>query len=97
MRYLIALLIAFSLSVVSCKHNQGPTNDYKNAKVHESDRVAKERKKANRQAIKQAHKNMRVARRARRKKQRRWFKKGSYSLIQNSRIQGSPQPGLQNV
>jgi hypothetical protein len=78
MRYLISLFIAFSLVFVSCKHNEGPTNEYKNAKVHESDRVAKERKNANKQAIKQAKKNMRAAKKIRRKKSRAWNKKGSY-------------------
>jgi len=79
MRYLLTILISFSIAFVSCKHNEGPTNEYKNAKVHESDRVAKERKKANKQAIKQAKKNMRTARKIRRKKSRAWNKKGSYS------------------
>lgn len=77
MRYIIVLLFSLALGFASCRH-QGPTNEYKNAKVHESDRVAKDRKKANRQAEKQAKKNMKNARKAQRKKQRGWSKKGSY-------------------
>lgn len=73
---LFALIIA--ITIVQCKANDGPTNEYKNAKVHESDRVAKDRKKMNRMAEKQAKKNMKNARKAQRKKSRNWGKKGSY-------------------
>lgn len=78
MRALFAIFFCLSLVFASCRHNDGPTNEYKNAKVHESDRVAKERKKLNRKAEKQAKKNMKNARKSQRKKQRSWFKKGSY-------------------
>jgi len=71
-----ALIIA--ITFVHCKANDGPTNEYKNAKVHESDRVAKDRKKMNRMAEKQAKRNMKNARKAQRKKSRNWGKKGSY-------------------
>lgn len=78
MRYFIIVVFAAALSLVSCKHNQGPTNEYKNAKVHQSDREQKARKSADKQAVKQAHKNMRNARKIQRKKNRNWGKKGSY-------------------
>ncbi len=76
LQMLFALIIA--ITIVQCKANDGPTNEYKNAKVHESDRVAKDRKKMNRMAEKQAKKNMKNARKAQRKKSRNWGKKGSY-------------------
>lgn len=78
MRFLLIPFLSLSLLFVACKHNEGPTNDYKNAKTHPSDREAKSRKKLTKAAEKQAHKNMRHARKAQRKKQRGWFKKGSY-------------------
>lgn len=62
MRYLIILLLSFSIVFISCKHNEGPTNEYKNARVHESDKIAKERKKLNRKAEKQARKSLKKAR-----------------------------------
>jgi hypothetical protein len=78
-RFLNAFLIAaLAITIIGCKANDGPTNEYKNAKVHESDRVAKDRKKMNRLAEKQAKKNMKTARKAQRKKSRNWGKKGSY-------------------
>ena len=76
LQMLFALIIA--ITIVQCKANDGPTNEYKNAKVHESDRVAKDRKKMNRMAEKQAKKNMKNARKAQRKKRRNWGKNGSY-------------------
>ena len=78
MRYLFILLITFLLGASSCHRNDGPTNEYKNAKVHASDIEQKSRKNADKRAIKQAHKNMRAARKAQRKKSRNWGKKGSY-------------------
>ncbi|MCK6640078.1 MAG: hypothetical protein L6Q81_08325 [Bacteroidia bacterium] len=80
MNRILQLFFVFTIAVafVNCKANDGPTNEYKNAKVHESDRVAKDRKKMNRQAEKQARKNMKNARKAQRKKSRNWGKKGSY-------------------
>ena len=80
MNRILQLLFVFTIVVtlVNCKANDGPTNEYKNAKVHESDRVAKDRKKMNRMAEKQAKKNMKNARKAQRKKSRNWGKKGSY-------------------
>lgn len=80
MNRILQLFFAFIIAItfVNCKANDGPTNEYKNAKVHESDRVAKDRKKMNRQAEKQARKNMKNARKAQRKKSRNWGKKGSY-------------------
>ena len=58
MNRILQLLFVFTIVVtlVNCKANDGPTNEYKNAKVHESDRVAKDRKKMNRMAEKQAKK-----------------------------------------
>jgi Tfp pilus assembly protein PilF len=79
MKYLLISALACSLTLVSCRHNDGPTNEYKNAKTHESDKIAKERKKLNRKAEKQAKKNMKTARKSQRKKQRSWFKKGTYN------------------
>lgn len=80
MNRILQFFFAFIISItfVHCKANDGPTNEYKNAKVHESDRVAKDRKKMNRMAEKQAKRNMRNARKAQRKKSRNWGKKGSY-------------------
>lgn len=80
MNRMLHLFFAFiiALTLVHCKANDGPTNEYKNAKVHESDRVAKDRKKMNRMAEKQAKRNMKNARKAQRKKSRNWGKKGSY-------------------
>ncbi len=80
MNRILQLFFAFSiaLTLVHCKANDGPTNEYKNAKVHESDRVAKDRRKMNRMAEKQAKRNMKNARKAQRKKSRNWGKKGSY-------------------
>lgn len=78
MRYLLAVMFALILGMSSCHRNDGPTNEYKNAKVHQSDREQKARKNADKRAIKQAHKNMRNARKIQRKKNRNWGKKGSY-------------------
>lgn len=77
MRYLLSLLIAFSLSLTAC-HRHEVTNEYKNQKVHPSDREAKNRKKLTKKAEKQARKNMRAAKKAKNKKSRNWGKKGSY-------------------
>lgn len=62
MRYLLTLAFACSLVFVSCKHNKGAYNEYKDAKVHPSDRDAKERKKLTKKAEKQARKNLKKAR-----------------------------------
>lgn len=62
MRYILVLLFSFSLVFVSCKHNQGPTNEYKNAKTHPSDTEAKDRKKMNKKAEKEARKRLKKAR-----------------------------------
>lgn len=78
MKYLLISALSCSLVFASCKHNQGPTNEYKNAKTHESDKIAKERKTLNRKAEKQAKKNMKNARKAQGKKSKNWGKKGSY-------------------
>ena len=75
MRYLLAIFIALVLTV-SCKHNEGPTNEYKNAKVHASDTYQKEHKRAAKKAKKDGQKTMRKARRERNKKNRNWGKKG---------------------
>ena len=48
--------------VVSCKHNQGASNEYRDAKTHPSDREAKDRKKFTKKAEKQARKNLKKAR-----------------------------------
>jgi hypothetical protein len=62
MKYFLISALAYSLVFVSCKHNEGPTNDYKNAKVHPSDREAKSRKKLTKKAEKQARKQLKKAR-----------------------------------
>lgn len=62
MRYFLILITALSLAFVSCRHNQGPTNEYRNAKTHPSDTEAKERKKMTKKAEKQARKNLKKAR-----------------------------------
>jgi hypothetical protein len=62
MRYFLISVLACSLAFASCKHNQGATNEYKNAKVHPSDREAKSRKKLTKKAEKQARKSLKKAR-----------------------------------
>lgn len=61
MRYLIIFLIAIFVSATSC-HRHEVTNEYKNARVHPSDREAKSRKKLTKKAEKQARKSLKKAR-----------------------------------
>ncbi len=62
MRYIIIASSFIILGLVSCKHNQGPTNDYKNAKEHPSDREGKTRAKMTKKAEKDARKRLKKAR-----------------------------------
>ncbi len=62
MKYFLISALACSLAFVSCKHNEGASNEYKDAKVHPSDREAKTRKKMTKKAEKQARKNLKKAR-----------------------------------
>jgi hypothetical protein len=62
MKYLLLLFTVLSLSFVSCKHNEGASNEYKDAKTHPSDREAKSRKKLTKKAEKQARKSLKKAR-----------------------------------
>jgi hypothetical protein len=65
MRYFCVLLaFAFSMLLASCKHNQGASNEFKDAKVHPSDREAKDRKKQTDKAEKEARKRLKKARKA---------------------------------
>jgi|GEM_PF-6926289 hypothetical protein len=62
MKYLLISILTLSLSLSSCKHNQGASNEYKDAKTHPSDREAKSRKKMTKKAEKQARKQLKKAR-----------------------------------
>ena len=62
MRYIIIALLTLSLGLISCNHNEGPTNDYKNAKEHPSDREGKTRAKMTKKAEKDARKRLKKAR-----------------------------------
>jgi len=62
MRYILTFVFACSILFASCKHNQGASNEFKDAKVHPSDREAKDRKKQTDKAEKEARKRLKKAR-----------------------------------
>lgn len=62
MRYFLISVFACSLAFASCKHNEGASNEYKDAKTHPSDREAKTRKKMMKKAEKDARKRLKKAR-----------------------------------
>jgi hypothetical protein len=49
-RLLFIIGISGSLLLVSCRGNKGATNEYKNAKVHPSETIAKEHKRESKKA-----------------------------------------------
>lgn len=75
LRLLYILGFTASLMMVSCKSNKGATNEYKNAKVHPSETIAKEHKRESKKAHKVFLKQQKKNKKAINKKNGTFFKK----------------------
>jgi hypothetical protein len=74
-RLLYMLGITGALLIASCKSNKGATNEYKNAKVHPSETIAKEHKRESKKAHKVFLKNQKKNKKAYNKKHSKFSKK----------------------
>ncbi|GAB4145838.1 MAG: hypothetical protein Fur0041_20360 [Bacteroidia bacterium] len=76
MRLIIPFIIfLFFVLAPSCKSNKGATNEYKNARVHPSETIAKEHKKASKKAERDFLKNQKKNKKKMQKKNSGFFKK----------------------
>lgn len=75
MKKILLLSALAGMFVLSCKHNEGASNPYRDAKHHPSEEIAAGQKKASKQADHDFRKNQKRTKKSQVKKGNKWAKK----------------------